>query len=119
MESVSRSAQTDDTEFTGNAPALVHPRYWGLRSAVDRLACAGVPLSPPLEIRDWDGDARHGYFVQIDAATCALHVGRGCYITLDIQRDLNGVTPVETTRCMLCRSGAVRRPDSSRSYCPY
>ena len=119
MDTVSRSTQIGSSESFLGTSAVVHPRYWGLRSAVDRLTGNGVPLRPPVEIREWDGDARNGIFVQIDAATCALHVGRGCYITLDIQRDLNGVTPIETMRSMLCRSGAVRRPDSSRSYCPY
>ena len=98
------------------SPALVHARYDGLRSAVDRLRSSGVALWAPVEIHEWTGDARFGRFVHIDHATCALHVGRGRYITVDVQRDLNGVLPHEAAQLMLCRSGAVRTPDASRAH---
>ncbi len=100
----------------GVSPACSHPRYGGLRSAVDRLISAGVSLAEPVEIREWTGDARRGRFVQIDHATYALHVGRGQYLTVDLQRDLNGETPAEAMEFILCRSGAVRRPDARRSF---
>ncbi len=77
---------------------------------------AGVSLAEPVEIHEWAGDARRGRFVHIDHATCALHVGRGQYITVDIQRDLNGETPSEAMEFILCRSGAVRQPDARRSF---
>jgi hypothetical protein len=90
--------------------------FAGLRNALARLASAGVTMALPVEIREWRGEAAHGCFVQIDASTCALHIGRGRYVALDIQRDLNGVTPNEATRLKLQRSGIVRKPDMHRSY---
>ncbi len=120
MESLSDGSLTDRGERAiPVTPAATHVRYSGLWSAVDRLRSAGQPLATPVKISEWSGDARHGRFVVIDGTTCALHVGRGTYITVDIQRDLNGVTPREATSSMLCRSGAVREPDSRRSYNAY
>jgi hypothetical protein len=117
MDSFTSGSRIDSAGrgIASSAP-IPHPRLSGLQSAVNRLTSAGASLAPPREIREWTGDARSGQFVQIDATTCALDVGRGCYITVDIQRDLNGIIPNEAKRCILCRSGAVREPDSRRSY---
>jgi hypothetical protein len=65
-------------------------------------------MPPPSEIIEWDGGARQGKFVHLDEATCALHVGRGTYVVLDVQRDLNGVVPPEGRNVALKRSGDVR-----------
>jgi hypothetical protein len=87
-----------------------------LQSALARLMSAGVSMCAPVEIREWRGESFNGVFVHIDASTCALHVGRGRYLLLDIQRDLNGVRPSEATRLVLQRSGNVREPDARRSH---
>ncbi len=79
-----------------------------VRAAVARLAARGEIMPTPQEIVEWDGEARQGKFVQLDDHTCALHAGRGSYVRLDIQRDLNGVVPPEGRNMALKRSGAVR-----------
>jgi hypothetical protein len=96
--------------------AALKKRNTDLVAAVERLRSAGFPLCAPVRVSEWNGDARSGSFVQIDAATWALHVGRGNYITVDIQRDLNGISPNEAKACILGRSGTVREPDSFGSY---
>jgi len=76
--------------------------------AVERLAARGEIMPPPIAVIDWDGEARQGKFVQLDEHTCALHMGRGTYVRLDVQRDLNGVTPPEGRNVALKRSGDVQ-----------
>lgn len=105
-----------DKSSISASPAVAHARYRGLQSAIERLSSAGIAFVNPVQICEWNGDARVGRFVHIDATTCALHLGRGSYVTLDIQRDLNGVCPDEALRCLLSRSGTVREPDIRRSY---
>jgi len=108
----------------GQAERILHIRSAAARdkrnadliAAVERLRSAGFSLCTPVRVWEWSGDARCGAFVRIDAATWALHIGRGSYVTVDIQRDLNGVSPNEGQACMLCRSGTVREPDSFGSY---
>ncbi len=96
--------------------AALDKRTADLVAAVERLRSAGFSLCAPVRVWEWSGDARYGSFVRIDAATWALHVGRGSYITVDIERDLNGVSPNEAQACMLGRSGTVREPDSFGRY---
>lgn len=79
-----------------------------VRAGVVRLTARGERLPDPLQILEWDGQARQGKFVQLDAQTVVLHVGRGAYVRLDIQRDLNGVVPPEGRNMALKRSGEVR-----------
>lgn len=79
-----------------------------VREAVARLAARGEIMPSPLQVIEWDGEARQGKFVQLDDATCALHMGRGTYVRLDIQRDLNGIVPPEGRNMALKRSGDVR-----------
>ncbi len=79
-----------------------------VRDAVDRLALRGEMMACPTEVLDWNGEARQGKFVQLDERTCALHMGRGVYIRLDIQRDLNGIVPPEGKNLALKRSGDFR-----------
>jgi hypothetical protein len=79
-----------------------------VRDAVGRLALRGEHLPAPLEVVDWNGEARQGKFVMLDERTCALHLGRGTYVRLDIQRDLNGIAPPEGRHVALKRSGDVR-----------
>ncbi len=76
--------------------------------AVARLAERGENMPPPQEVIEWNGEARQGKFVQLDSNTCALHQGRGTYIRLDVQRDLNGIVPPEARNMALKRSGDVR-----------
>lgn len=79
-----------------------------VRDAVDRLALRGENLAYPLQVTDWNGEARQGKFVQLDRDMCALHAGRGMYVRLNIQRDLNGVIPPEAKNMALKRNGDVR-----------
>jgi hypothetical protein len=76
--------------------------------AVARLAARGEIMPLPQEVVEWNGEARQGKFVQLDERTCALHQGRGTYIRLDVQRDLNGIVPPEARNMALKRSGGVR-----------
>jgi len=76
--------------------------------AVERLALCGEIMPAPLQVVEWDGEARQGKFVQLDEKTCALHIGRGTYVRLDVQRDLNGIVPPEGRNMSLKRSGDVR-----------
>ncbi len=76
--------------------------------AVERLSALGSPMPAAVAVIDWDGEARQGKFVQLDNRTCALHIGRGTYLRLDIERDLNGVVPPEGRNMALRRSGEVR-----------
>ncbi len=76
--------------------------------AVARLAAVGEIMPLPQEVIEWNGEARQGKFVQLDGNTCALHQGRGTYIRLDVQRDLNGIVPPEARNMALKRSGEVR-----------
>jgi putative chitinase len=76
--------------------------------AVARLAARGEIMPLPQEVVEWNGEARQGKFVQLDERTCALHQGRGTYIRLDVQRDLNGIVPPEARNMALKRSGEVR-----------
>jgi hypothetical protein len=76
--------------------------------AVERLAARGEIMAPPLTVIEWNGEARQGKFVQLDDDTCALHLGRGTYVRLDVQRDLNGIVPPEARNMALKRSGDVR-----------
>jgi hypothetical protein len=76
--------------------------------AVARLAARGEIMPLPQEVIEWNGEARQGKFVQLDDRTCALHQGRGTYIRLDVQRDLNGIVPPEARNMALKRSGEVR-----------
>lgn len=76
--------------------------------AVGRLAARGEIMPLPLEVLEWNGEPRQGKFVQLDDRTCALHQGRGTYIRLDVQRDLNGIVPPEARNMALKRSGEVR-----------
>ncbi len=79
-----------------------------VRSAVERLAQRGEIMPAPLEVIEWNGEARQGKFVQLDEVTCALHIGRGTYMRLDVQQDLNGIVPPEARNMALKRSGDVR-----------
>jgi predicted chitinase len=79
-----------------------------VRDAVERLAARGEIMPPPVTVIEWNGEARQGKFVQLDEHTCALHMGRGTYVRLDIQRDLNGIVPCEARNMALKRSGDVR-----------
>jgi hypothetical protein len=79
-----------------------------INEAVERLAARGEVMPIPVSVVDWNGEARQGKFVQLDERTCALHMGRGMYIQLDVQRDLNGVTPPEGRNMSLKRSGDVQ-----------
>ncbi len=79
-----------------------------VREAVERLALRGEMLARPLEVLKWTGEARQGKFVQLDEQTCALHMGRGVYVELDIARDLHGVVPPEGQNMALKRSGIIR-----------
>jgi hypothetical protein len=79
-----------------------------IREAVARLAERGEIMPAPLQVLEWDGEARQGKFVQLDDKTCALHTGRGTYVRLDIQRDLNGIVPPEARNMALKRCGDVR-----------
>jgi putative chitinase len=79
-----------------------------VREAVERLAACGEIMPAPVAVIEWNGEARQGKFVQLDDATCALHMGRGTYVRLDIQRDLNGIVPPEGRNMALKRSGDVR-----------
>lgn len=79
-----------------------------VREAVGRLAARGETMPLPQQVLEWNGEARQGKFVQLDANTCALHMGRGIYVRLDVQRDLNGVVPPEGCNMALKRSGEVR-----------
>jgi hypothetical protein len=79
-----------------------------VRLAVERLATRGQTMPLPLEFVDWNGEARQGKFVQLDERTVALHTGRGSYVRLDVQRDLNGVVPPEGCNMALKRSGEIR-----------
>ena len=76
--------------------------------AVERLALRGEMLARPLQVLKWTGEARQGKFVQLDERTCALHMGRGVYVELDIARDLHGVVPPEGRNMALKRSGLIR-----------
>jgi hypothetical protein len=76
--------------------------------AVVRLGERGEIMPLPQEVVEWNGEARQGKFVQLDERTCALHQGRGTYIRLDVQRDLNGIVPPEARNMALKRSGEVR-----------
>lgn len=82
-----------------------------LEKAVARLSLAGISMPAPVEIRRWSGEPFVGCFIQLDPTTWALHIGRGRYVTLDIDRDLNGVVPSEAKPMMLQRSGDVREPE--------
>ncbi len=95
--------------------ACARERLTKLETALSQRV-PGVGFARPVEVRDWSGDAQQGFFVRIDAATFALHVGRGTYVTLDVERDLNGVVPSEARRLVLQRSGNVREPDPQRSF---
>ncbi len=79
-----------------------------VRVAVERLAARGEVMPLPVQVIEWNGESRQGKFVQLDAETCALHMGRGIYVVLDVQRDLNGVVPPEGRNMALKRSGEVR-----------
>jgi hypothetical protein len=79
-----------------------------VRDAVERLAARGEIMPEPAQVVEWNGEARQGKFVQLDERTCALHMGRGTYVTLDVQRDLNGIVPPEGRNMALKRSGDVR-----------
>lgn len=79
-----------------------------VQDAVEQLAVRGEILAFPTQVLDWSGEARQGKFVQLDERTCALHIGRGLYVRLDIQRDLNGIVPPEGRNVALKRSGEVR-----------
>jgi hypothetical protein len=76
--------------------------------AVARLASHGEIMPLPQEVIEWNGEARQGKFIQLDDNTCALHLGRGTYLRLDVQRDLNGIVPPEARNMALKRSGEVR-----------
>jgi hypothetical protein len=76
--------------------------------AIERLAARGEVMPAAVSVIEWNGEARQGKFVQLDERTCALHMGRGTYIRLDVQRDLNGVTPPEGRNMALKRSGDVQ-----------
>ncbi len=84
-----------------------------VRAAVARLAARGDVMPDPEQVVEWNGEARQGRFVHLDADTCALHVGRGTYVRLDVQRDLNGLVPPEARNVALKRSGDVRPAASS------
>lgn len=75
--------------------------------AVERLGWRGDRLPPPAQVIDWNGEARTGKFAQIDDHTFGLHIGRGVYVILDIERDLNGIAPPQATSVALKRSGDV------------
>ncbi len=79
-----------------------------VRDAIERLSSRGEIMVHPTQVADWNGEARQGKFVQLDERTCALHMGRGVYVRLDIQRDLNGVVPPEGKNMALKRTGEVR-----------
>lgn len=79
-----------------------------IRGAVERLAQRGEIMPAPLEVIEWKGEARQGKFVQLDEITCALHTGRGTYVLLDVQQDLNGIVPPEARNMALKRNGDVR-----------
>jgi hypothetical protein len=90
------------------APAAGRDLLAEVRHAVARRAACGQTMPEPLAVLEWDGEARQGKFIALDAQTMVLHVGRGAYIRLDVQRDLNGVTPPEGCNMALKRSGDVR-----------
>jgi hypothetical protein len=79
-----------------------------VRDAVERLALRGEMMPVPVQVVEWNGEARQGKFVQLDEHTCALHMGRGTYVRLDVQRDLNGIVPPEGRNMALKRSGDFR-----------
>ena len=79
-----------------------------VRDALERLAARGETMTDPAKVLEWNGEPRQGKFVQLDDRTCALHMGRGIYVRLDIQRDLNGIVPPEGKNIVLKRSGDVR-----------
>ena len=91
-------------EASGSARDFVQE----VRDAVERLAVRGEIMPDPLAVTEWNGEARQGKFVQLDENTCALHMGRGAYVRLDVQRDLNGIVPPEGRNMALKRSGDVR-----------
>ncbi len=119
MDNLLRASRSDREGGCPVPPAIVRERLHDLEAAVARLVSAGAPFKAPVEFREWHGEACQGCFVNLDAGTCALHLGRGRYVALDIQRDLNGVMPREARRVMLRRSGNVQEPDVNRSYCAY
>jgi putative chitinase len=87
---------------------VTHDCALEIRAAVERLAARGTVMPLPLEVVEWNGEARQGKFVQLDEKTVALHTGRGTYVRLNVQRDLNGVVPPEGSNMALKRSGEVR-----------
>lgn len=52
-------------------------------------------IPEPRDVRPWDGKQHLGTVVKVDENTYAMHVGRGSYQTLDVQRDLHGQHPTD------------------------
>jgi predicted chitinase len=111
MEELQSDRHREHMERLANARAMNAAERDLLKEvgdAVARLAARGEIMPLPQEVLEWTGEARQGKFVQLDHNTCALHLGRGTYIRLDVQRDLNGIVPPEARNMALKRSGEVR-----------
>jgi hypothetical protein len=92
------------TAQSGNpAETINRERLAQLEHALERAMPGGGAGRTAVHIRAWHGEPFSGFFVRLDASTWALHVSRGRYVWLDIERDLSGLLPPEALRQMLPR----------------